>query len=75
MKASPPHASIPYIVTEEGGGSHVSFELHYRPKPFPRIFLVPCLRRRFAKTAPALLAALKEAAEAEEPELAASSRA
>jgi hypothetical protein len=64
-----------YIVTEEGGGSRVSFELHYRPKPFPRNFLAPLLRRRFAKIAPALLAALKEVAEAEEPALAASPRA
>jgi hypothetical protein len=52
-----------FVVEPEGHGSRVRFEVHYRPKPFPRSLLAPLLRFRMGRIAPAALAALKEAAE------------
>ena len=60
------HDHVNYFVVEpEGTGSRVRFELHYRPKAFPLSLLAPLVRLQTRRLAPRLLAALKEAAEAD----------
>jgi hypothetical protein len=52
-----------FIVEPEGDGSRVRFEVHYRPRPFPRSLLAPLARWRMGRFGPGILASIKEAAE------------
>jgi hypothetical protein len=52
-----------YMLQAEDTGTRLRLELHYRPKPFPRLLLAPLFRYRFSRLAPRIVAAIKEAAE------------
>lgn len=51
-----------YILEEDGEGTTLSAELHYRPKPFPKSLLAIPFRLAFSKQLPKSLAAIAEVA-------------
>jgi len=57
------NVEIYYIVAQEGTGTRLRFETHYRPKPFPSSLLAFLFRFRFTKLGAELLDGVKVAAE------------
>jgi hypothetical protein len=55
-----------YVLEAAGTGTRLRYELHFRPKPFPRRFLAPLVRLRFNRLVPSVLAAIKESAESDQ---------
>lgn len=56
-------AVVFYVLEEEGDGTRLRMEVHYRPQPFPGSLLGPLFRLGFGRRLPGTLRAIKEAAE------------
>jgi hypothetical protein len=52
-----------YILEEEDGGTRLSVEVHYKPRPFPQSLLAPVFRFGFRRKLLGIVESLKAAAE------------